>query len=360
MKQGIKSIEKLYEELIRQREARQDLSADTSLLTFNSIKGNSVINVNTDNDVLSYYVSDIAHRQLADYLNIPFKYYERMLNEQPQLLDMNVNCWLMSNPQKRMLRTLDGKLRAFLSDRYRRLDNLELMDHILPVIAQMKGCEVISQDITETHLYLKVINKTLKAEISTGDVVQAGFVISNSEIGLGALKIEPLVYRLVCKNGMISKDYSHKKYHTGRQIENNDNAYELYSDATLAADDKAYFMKVQDIVSCAVDEAKFHLTVDKMRKAKNIGTGDDPIKTVDLLCDRYILNRQENASILMHFMKGGDLSHFGLVNAVTRASQDVKDYNRATELERIGGVLLEEGVEKAEPKSKILMLPQAA
>ena len=166
MKQGIKSIEKLYEELIRQREARQDLSADTSLLTFNSIKGNSVINVNTDNDVLSYYVSDIAHRQLADYLNIPFKYYERMLNEQPQLLDMNVNCWLMSNPQKRMLRTLDGKLRAFLSDRYRRLDNLELVDHILPVIVQMKGCEVISQDITETHLYLKVINKTLKAEIN--------------------------------------------------------------------------------------------------------------------------------------------------------------------------------------------------
>ena len=97
-----------------------------------------------------------------------------------------------------------------------------------------------------------------------------------------------------------------------------------------------------------------------MRKAMEIDTGDDPIKTVDLLCDRYILNRQENASILMHFMKGGDLSHFGLVNAVTRASQDVKDYNRATELERIGGVLLEEGIEKAVPKAKILMLPKAA
>lgn len=37
-----------------------------------------------------------------------------------------------------MLRTLDGNLRAFLSNRYRRLDNLELVDHILPVIAQMK------------------------------------------------------------------------------------------------------------------------------------------------------------------------------------------------------------------------------
>lgn len=105
---------------------------------------------------------------------------------------------------------MDGRLRAFLSDRYRRLDNLELIDHVLPVISQMKGCEVVSADITETHLYLKVINKTMKTEIVPGDIVQAGFVVSNSEIGLGALKVEPLVYRLICKNGMISKDYAHR------------------------------------------------------------------------------------------------------------------------------------------------------
>lgn len=80
----------------------------------------------------------------------------------------------------------------------------------MPVIAQMKNCSIASCDITETHLYLKVINKSMKAEITEGDIVQAGFVVSNSEIGLGALKVEPLVYRLVCKNGMISKDYAHK------------------------------------------------------------------------------------------------------------------------------------------------------
>lgn len=223
----------------------------------------------------------------------------------------------------------------------------------------MKGCEIISCDITETHLYLKVINKTMKAEIVPGDVVQAGFVISNSEIGLGALKVEPLVYRLVCKNGMISKDLAHKKYHTGKQVEDTDNAYELYSDATLAADDKAYFMKVQDIVSAAVDEAKFNLTVDKMRTAMSIKTGENPVQTVEVLGDRYVLNKLERASILRHFIMGNDYSHFGLVNAVTRSSQDVADYNRATELERIGGTLLDEGVE-AVSKRNIILLPKSA
>lgn len=358
MKQGMKSIENLYGELIRQREARMDLIANTRSLSVSTENGISTLSIFTDKDIYNFKVTDIAHRQIADRLGIPFKYYERMMNEYPKLLDENVNSWLKFKAEKRMLRILDGKLRAFLSNRYRRLDNLELVDHILPVIAQMKNCSIASCDITETHLYLKVINKSMKAEIVPGDIVQAGFVVSNSEIGLGALKVEPLVYRLVCKNGMISKDYAHKKYHTGRNVEDTDNAYELYSDETLKADDKAYFMKVQDIVSAAVDETKFMLTVDKMRQAKNIKTGDNPVETVEVLGDKYLLNKNERASVLRHFIMDRDFSQFGLVNAVTRTSQDVEDYNRATELERIGGTILEDSVKTK--KNNIILLPNNA
>ena len=359
MKQGIKNVQELYKELEEQRENRKDMIADTRSLVVNSTDGISTLSVSTGNDVISYSVSDVAHKQIADRLGIPFKYYERMRLEYPDLLDRNINGWLQKNPEKRMLRTLDGRLRAFLSDRYRRLDNLELVDHVLPVIAQMKGCSIESCDITETHLYMKVINRTMKAELVPGDVVQAGFVISNSEIGLGALKVEPLLYRLICKNGLISKDLAHKKYHAGRQVEDTDNAYELYSDETLAADDKAYFLKVQDIVSAAVDEARFNLTVGKMRASMSIQTGEDPFKTVEVLGDKYVLNKIERASILRHFIMGNDFSAFGLVNAVTRSSQDITDYNRATELERMGGMLLEESVSSSKQKSNMIILPQA-
>ena len=148
MKQGIRTIEKLYDELDRQREARTDLIANTKNLMVNSTRGTSLISVATDNDVLSYAVSEVAHRQIAERLNIPYKYYERMRLDYPELLDQNINGWLARTPEKRMLRTLDGKLRAFLSDRYRRLDNLELVDHVLPVLAEMKGCEIVSCDVT--------------------------------------------------------------------------------------------------------------------------------------------------------------------------------------------------------------------
>ncbi len=168
-----------------------------------------------------------------------------------------------------------------------------------------------------------------------------------------------MVYRLICRNGLICKELAHKKYHAGRQVEDTDNAYELYSDETLAADDKAYFLKVQDIVSAAVNESKFNLAVDKMRSALNVPTGEDPVRTVEVLGDRYVLNKVERASILRHFIMGNDFSAFGLVNAVTRSSQDVPDYNRATELERLGGTLLDESQHLTKVLSNKTLLQQA-
>ncbi len=50
--------------------------------------------------------------------------------------------------------------------------------------------------------------------------------------------------------------------------------------------------------------------------------------------------RDESGSLLEHLCAGGDFSRWGVANAVTRLSQDVASYDRATELERAGGSLL--------------------
>ena len=255
MKQG-RSIIQLAQELERQRQARKDYIADTRSLYVETDKGNRRLTINMDNTAETFILNELAHKQLADRLQIPQKYYNRMRFEYPSLLDDNINSWLEKIPERRMIRTLDGNVRAVLSDRYRRLDNLELADAVFPLIQEMKGAEIISSEVTETHMYIKVINKRLKAEVTVGDVVQAGIVISNSEVGLGSLKVEPLIFRLVCKNGLIVKDYAQKRYHVGKQIDNDDSAYEIFSDETLAQDDRAFFMKVQDTVRVAIDEAK--------------------------------------------------------------------------------------------------------
>ena len=340
MKQG-KTLSELGMELQRQRLNRQDFLANTRSLEMQSDSFGSILRLSVNDQPLTFSVGEIAHQQIAARLNIPFRYYQKMQAAVPHLLDQNVNTWFDRNPERRMVRVLDGNVRAFLSDRYRRLDNLELCAAVLPVINDMKGANIESCEVTPSHLYIKVVNRKLKAEVRVGDVVQAGFVVSNSEVGLGSLRVEPLVFRLVCKNGLICKDLAQKKYHVGRQVNlSDDSAYEVYSDETLAQDDKAFFMKVQDIVRAAVDEAKFLLTVDKMREATQIPLEHNPVKSVELLADKFLLTENERGDILRQLFMGGDNSRYGLINAITSASKIAKSYERATDLERIGGEIL--------------------
>ena len=340
MKQG-KTLQELGRELQRQRLNRQDFLADTRSIEMESDSYGSMLNLSLEGKSLSFTVEETAHQQIAARLNIPFRYYKKMQDELPHLLDQNINTWLNQKPERRMIRVLDGNVRAFLSDRYRRLDNLELCAAVLPVINEMKNSVIESCEVTPTHLYLKVVNRRLKAEVRVGDVVQAGFVVSNSEVGLGSLRVEPLVFRLVCKNGLICKDLAQKKYHVGRQVNaSDDSAYELYSEETLAQDDKTFFLKVQDIVRSAVDEARFMLTVDKLRKSTQIPLKHDPVKSVELLADKFQLTENERGDILRQLFMGADNSRYGLVNAVTAASKIAKTYERATDLERIGGEIL--------------------
>ena len=340
MKQG-KTLQELGRELQRQRLNRQDFLANTRTLEVETNSYGSTLHLSLDGKTYGFGIGDLAHQQIAARLNIPYRYYAKMLNEAPDLLDRNVNRWFNQNPERRMIRVLDRKVRAFLSDRYRRLDNLELCAAVLPVIQEMNGAQIESCEVTPTHLYLKVVNRRVKAEVKVGDVVQAGFVVSNSEVGLGSLRVEPLVFRLVCKNGLICKDLAQKKYHVGRQVySSDDSAYELYSEETLAQDDKTFFLKVQDIVRSAFDEARFMLTVDKMREATQISLKHDPVKSVELLADKFQLSENERGDILRQLFMGGDNSRYGLVNAVTAASKIAKTYERATDLERIGGEIL--------------------
>ena len=345
MKNG-RTLEALGEELQRQRSARQDFLADTSLMEFRAEdNGRSFITLNMKGNTQTFAVNELAHQQIAQRLQIPYRYYQKMMVERPDLLSENVNTWFHYAPERRMLRTLDGQARAFLSDRYRRLDNLELCEAILPIIRDMPGTSITSCEVTPTHMYLKVVNKKLRADVAVGDAVQAGFVVSNSEVGLGSVKVEPLIYRLVCRNGLILKDYTQKKYHVGRQVEG-DGAYELYSDETLKADDHAFFLKVQDTVKVAADEAKFAMAVDKLRESMDIPLGKDPVKEVELLADKYQLSPNERGDVLRQLFIGKDSSRYGLLNAVTAASQLAPSYERATYMERIGGEILAEPVPK--------------
>ena len=290
----------------------------------------------------TFPINDTAHEQIASRVGIPQKYYDRMKVGAPQLMAANVNHWFKHEKEKRMVRTLDGNVRGFLSEKYRPLDGLDLAQVTLPILSRA-GVRVESSELTPRRLYIKAVTERITAEIRKGDVVQAGIVISNSEIGMGAVKIEPMVFRLVCTNGMIASDHSMRKYHVGRSGSEGDFASEFFADETRKADDKAFWMKVRDVVSGSFKQDIFNAIVNNMRAATERIIDVDVVGVVEVVRKQYGLGEGEKSDVLTHLIKGGDLTQYGLLNAVTRASADVESYDRATELERMGGDILAMG-----------------
>lgn len=341
MKTG-RNLQDLAAEIERQQNAKRDLLVDTPAISVAPDReANAMqLTINSDNAVEVYGIKDIAHRQIGSHLGIPAPYYDKMRNDFPALLAYNVNGWLGKTPSKRMVRTLDGNVRAFLSDKYRRIDNFEVAETVLPVLADLPGVQVQSCEITESRMYIKVVNPRIETEVDKGDVVQAGLVISNSEVGHGSLSVSPLVYRLVCTNGMIAADATVRKYHVGR-LNNAADDFSIYRDETIEADDRAMLMKIEDTVKAAMDEAKFAAIVTRMREAKDAKMDAVAVpQVVELAQKSFGFTQDEGRGILGHLIEGGELSLFGLANAVTRHSQDVDSYDRATELEAAGWKVL--------------------
>ena len=344
MKSG-KTITELAMEIERRRELKRDYLVPTQKLAMSP-------DLQISAGDLTVGVNDLAHGQIAAHLGIPKAYYDRMKQEAPALLADNVNTWFAAKPETRMLRTLDGKARAFLSDRYRALENEDLAEAALPAIADL-GLDIVSSEITDRRLYIKAVDSRVTRELKKqgaafGDgghtivrCLSPAITLSNSEVGLGPVSILGGTYDSFCSNLAFFGERSLKKYHVGAKHElAGEDIYALLSDKTRNLSDAALWSQIGDIIKIAFDRAKFDALVNKIEGAAEDKI-DDAVKVVDLSAKRFALNDTEKTSVLKRLIEGADLSRMGLHNAITRASQDVADYDRATELERVGGQVIE-------------------
>lgn len=342
MKEG-KTLTQLASQIKRERDERKDFIAPTTQLEYVPEGDVGLVRLKVGNKTYRATPTNHCLRQIGDRVGIPSKYVDRMRGENVELLAENVNWWWQHQPESRMLRTLlNGQhiARAFLSERYRPLENSDLAAVIMPKLEQLK-CEVLSCEITETRLYIQAATPKIEAKL-VGDVVRAGIVVSNSEVGSGALALDPLLYYLRCLNGMVMPRVM-SRYHIGRRNDpmfELDQAAEYYTDKTRELDDRAFWSKVNDVAEGLFDKGRFTAMVEKFENANDQKIGKVTDAVVDVT-ERFRLNEAESTAVLNHLIEGGNTSLFGLINAVTRTASDVESYDRSVELQRIGGQILE-------------------
>lgn len=360
MKTG-KTLVELATEIDRQVKTKRDFIAPTNQVAVVNVNSEPKLVLGQSGNVVDiagqrgYSVNNLAHGQLAEFTGIPKAYYDTLRQQAPDLFASNVNHWLqkLANDSKqgqRLIRTLDGNVRAFLSDSYRPLENADLAEAVLPVLQDL-DLYIVSSEITERRLYIKAFHKGIQREIGLKgtdpahtflkDVVYPAIVIANSETGYGALSIAAGTYTGGCTNFAAFNDSRFRKYHIGSKADGGEDVRALLSDKTKRLQDASIWSQTRDVVKSAFEIASFEKLVGRLQDTTTQKIEGDVVKAVDLAGERLGFTKGEGKSILKHLIEGGDLSRYGLFNAVTRSAEDIDNYDRSSEVEALGGRVIE-------------------
>lgn len=343
----------LAQEIARQAETKKDYIVRTD-----------VIQPAVEDDKLTlrignkghFAVGDIAHDQIGEHTGIPRKYYDRMRAENPILLATNIDAWFQKYPAPRMTRMLDGRCRAFLSDKFNRLDNIDFAEAMLPTV-QERGLKIMSCEITEKRLYIKAVDEKLFRDVPVGfkmgdgthkifDTCAPVICLGNSEVGFGRLFVETGVYTQACTNMAMFAKGGMRRSHVGARHKlveelGCEELDEIMTDATRRKTMEALWLQVRDVIASAFDQKVFAKRCEQLAEAAGAKIEGKVEKVVEMAATRWGLNDGERESVLKHLITGGNLSQYGLHAAITRTAEDVADYDRATELEFLGGKVIE-------------------
>lgn len=369
--------------LLRDQHARKvDVVAPAS--TIRAVDGNLTIRgseaVLSEDGVTTtdgtYTPTAVCDEGVAEKLSVPVAYLKRLRTERPDLYDANVNGWLHGrkplirrgtdgegvtdrvlreaipgDPRKFLVRCFraddgdTGIARAFLSDRYSVVDNLDVLMAALDGIRDA-GVEVNIDggDLTERRMVVRVtcpevtaMAPTLLAGYrspftgATGDdnpTVWAGFQISNSEVGGGAFTITPRLVVQVCNNGMTMTRDALQKVHIGGRL---DAGVVRWAEDTQVAATALVKKQTRDAVQSFLSSE--YLTGAIARLEADAGVEVVTHDEVRTLVKGLRYTDADVDGILAHFTRGGQMTRGGVVNAVTAYAQTVEDGDAAYALE---------------------------
>ncbi len=334
MRSNYQSITDFAREIERREAAKRDYIVPSGMMVMQSP---DVVELSNTERLKA---NSVFHGQLASKLDIPKRYYDRIA-EVPGLREANVNMILHSDDMMKknhLVRSLDGYARAFLSDRFKPMDHFFFLNALLPILMEIKGVQIFSNSITDSRMYLQVVFTSMEAEIKKGDPIRWGISLSNSEVGMSAITIEQFIARLVCMNGAVGESLV-RKTHVGRQITEEDISGGLFKEDTIEAEMKALSLKFRDIVTNHLTDANFKAYVDRMKEARGMEIDNLP-RVIEEVTRRYSLSQSDGAIMLTNISKEGEVNKYGLMNSVTYLAQQVEDFDRQYELEKLGTKIL--------------------
>jgi hypothetical protein len=239
-----------------------------------------------------------------------------------------------------------GVARALLSDKYKMIENLDVLMAALDGVRDT-GTDIVVKgaDLTDRRMYVRIMAPGIQAlapELlkdyrspfsgargADNPTVFAGFRIANSETGGGAFTITPELTVQVCTNGMTITRDAMRSVHLGGKQE----------DGVVDWSARTNQLALELVKSRTSDMVRTCLNTDYMNKVIREATekAGKPVEkaadTIKVVAKQLAYTADEQEGILDHFIKGSDTTAGGLMNAVTSFSQTVADADRAADLD---------------------------
>ena len=329
----------------------------------------------------TYRPTEVFDEGMADKLNIPVRYLRRLRDERPDLYDANVNGWLhgrtvIKGGERDVIAPADsrsflvrlfsdgnggGVARAMLSDRYDIMDNLDAATAMLSGLKEAGiHVEIPICDLTDRRMRIRVIAPQVRALAPTlldgyrspfasgvarangssgldhlaatmgrDPIVFAGFELRNSEVGNGAFSIVPVITALICTNGMTITKEAVREGHTGARM---DHGQIEWGADTVRTNVELIAKQTRDAVQAFLSEGFLNRQVLAIEEqaGKPVAT---PAETITKLGKNLKFDEATIGGVLDHFIRGGQMTAGGVVNAITSYAQTVPSGDKAAEIE---------------------------
>ena len=317
-----------YEDLRKAVDVKADVREDHVINSNNFIMNNNLTGTLSGED---YGLSNTFHSHLAHRLRIPKSYYDRIRKDQPELLANSVNA--LNDNKNRLFRFYknEGKteIRGMLSDRYKIMDNKELLDYLEPHF-ESKKMVLLEGQLDDSYMSLKVRFPDLKGQPKQGDTCYGGIYLRNSEVGLSSLTFQTLVYRLVCTNGLMlpKADSFQNSFHLGKRNEIGIRPNYIIPDVVCN--------QIDESITKLNNKTDFIDNIERLKLATRT-----PVSKLDFdkVKSEYTLNDKEMEIFELEYNKEKDGSLYGVIQAFTGTGRAMRN-SRTLYLEKTGGDLL--------------------
>lgn len=306
---------KVKEQIAEDDVGKHDIVVEPGKIRWQAYDGEFLVQVDGR---APFSLSEWAECQLCARLGIPVKYFRSCPGDLKRMQVQYLIKHKYGRDTRWRLRLKGNTVRGLVSGSYQPFDN-RAVTSVWESIGQSERFQYESL-LDDISFFLRAIVPAGKSGGDDLGGLLTGFYIRNSEVGKSAISAGPIVYRLVCSNGLVvaqdRKALMYKRH--------------------IWIDDTAISEMLNHAVTGAIDLSL--KTTELMA-----GSRRRPVHLDALVhrLDELELEERLRQQAVYAFVSGGDHNLFGMVNALTSAARLLSPHERYG-VERMAGELLAE------------------